>query len=442
MVEEIAVADFRRSAWIDSAVKRIDRRRLEELIVTMVDIPSPTGHERDLSSAMASVLATSGLESTIDVIDDQQANAAAQLSGDGSGASLLLYAPVDTHMGAEPAHDIPAIGKSLRFDMTPQARVIDDVVIGLGASNPKGQAACIVAAAEAISAAEIPLRGDLQVGLGAGGMPHGRSIDSTRAVGHGVGCAHLLDNHFSPDFAIIAKPSKGVIWQEVGLAWIRIVIEGEFSYAGTRHRGSYFNPILALGSVIDGLEDFFAEYTQSASRDLVSPQANLTAVRAGLTDRLAYIPALSELYVDMRIPPDVQPPDAIAALRKALDSIGRSVPGLNPEVDVLVLIPGTITDSHSWVVQSAIDAWESVEGRPHEPPTGGSGTTDGNILRGRGIPTARIGTPRMGRVPELPDDFSAGMNAINLAAMEKLTRKLIRIAIDTCTRRRTEVGLE
>ena len=46
-----------------------------------------------------------------------------------------------------------------------------DHVVGLGASNPKGHAAAVMAAAEAIAAAGIPLRGDLLVGLGAGGMP-------------------------------------------------------------------------------------------------------------------------------------------------------------------------------------------------------------------------------------------------------------------------------
>ena len=436
---EIPVADSHRSAWFESAARRVDRSRLENLLVTMVDIPSPTGYELDLSSAMASVLASAGLDSTVDVVDGQQASTAAQLTGSGSGASLLLYAPVDTHMAPDPADDVPIIGNALRFDMFPRARVIDDVVIGLGASNPKGQAACIVAAAEAIAAAKIPLRGDLQVGLGAGGMPHGHPADSDTPLGHGVGCAQLLDNHFSPDFAIIAKPSKGVIWQEVGLAWIRIAIEGEFSYAGTRHKGSYHNPILALGRLIDGLEDFFAEYTQAASRDMVAPQANLTAVRAGLTERLAYIPAVAELYVDLRMAPDTPPDDAVAALRQ---SLRQAAPGMDLEVDVLALIPGTATDRESWVVKSAIEAWESVEGRSHQPPTGGSGTTDGNVIRSRGIPTARIGTPRMGQVPELPDDFSTGMNAIDLTEMEKLTRKLIYIVIDVCTRTRDEVGLE
>lgn len=441
MPEETAVTESRR-VWIESASRLIDRRRLEQLIVTMVDIPSPTGYELDLSAAMASVLAGAGLESTVDVVEGQQANVAGLLNGEGSGASLLLYAPIDTHMAPDPSDDIPALGNTLRFDMIPQAKVTDDVVIGLGASNPKGQAACIVAAAEAISLAEVPLRGDLQIGLGAGGMPHDPPTKSARAMGHGVGCTHLLDNHFSPDFALIAKPSQGVIWQEVGLAWIRVTIEGEFSYAGTRHRGSYLNPILALGRVIDGLEDFFAEYTQSTSRDLVSPQASVTAVRAGLPERLAYIPAISELYVDMRIAPDVEPADAITRLSDSLHSIRKSIPEFKAAFEVLNLIPGTTTDPNSWIVKTAINAWETVEGARHNPPTGGSGTTDGNIIRGRGIPTARIGTPRMGQVPGLPDDFSAGMNAIDLVAMEKLTRKLIQIAIETCTRSRAEVGLE
>ncbi len=43
-------------------------------------------------------------------------------------------------------------------------------MIRIGCVEPKGHAVCIVAAAEAIAAAGIPLRGDLVLGFGAGGI--------------------------------------------------------------------------------------------------------------------------------------------------------------------------------------------------------------------------------------------------------------------------------
>ncbi len=63
-----------------------------------------------------------------------------------------------------------------------------------------------------------------------------------------------------------------------------------------------------------------------------------------------------------------------------------------------------------------------------------SGATDANILRNRGIPTVRVGMPK---VPDL--GFSEGMNTVDIREMERLTRLLIRVAVDVCTRPLGEV---
>jgi hypothetical protein len=92
-----------------------------------------------------------------------------------------------------------------------------------------------------------------------------------------------------------------------------------------------------------------------------------------------------------------------------------------------------------WVCRSAIAAWEAAEGREHEVIRGNSGATDANILRGRGIPTVRIGMPKVTDAP-FEIDFAMGMNTVDVRAMERLTRHLVRTAIDTITRSRSEVG--
>ena len=74
-----------------------------------------------------------------------------------------------------------------------------------------------------------------------------------------------------------------------------------------------------------------------------------------------------------------------------------------------------------------------MEGRAHEPIAGLSGATDANILRAAGVPTARVGLPKIGAHHfEHPIDFQLGMNAVDVADMERLTELLIRIAIASC----------
>lgn len=142
-------------AWAESAWRLITPERLTELVVGMVDIPSPTGEEAELAGWLTTTLDHAGLDAHYQVIDDRQANAVARLRGDGSGEDLLLYAPIDTLTVGDPEEDVPWVGPELRADMRPRAEVRGHHVLGLGASNPKGHGAAVVAAAEAIARAGI-----------------------------------------------------------------------------------------------------------------------------------------------------------------------------------------------------------------------------------------------------------------------------------------------
>ena len=79
-----------------------------------------------------------------------------------------------------------------------------------------------------------------------------------------------------------------------------------------------------------------------------------------------------------------------------------------------------------------------MTGSVHQVTVGTSGATDANILRNRGIPTARVGMPKVVDAP-FDVDFEMGMNAVDVHAMVELTRVLAFVAVDTCSRERGEV---
>ncbi len=209
-----------------------------------------------------------------------------RLRGDGSGPDLLLYAPIDTVTTGDPAEDLPWVGNELRADLTPHAQFDENYVIGLGASNPpKGHAVCIVAAAEAIAAAGIPLRGDLVLGFGAGGMPTNARPrcrkPPRRNTGQGVGCSFLLEQGVWADCALIAKPGWTVSWEEVGLAWFEITVHGLHTYVGSRHRLPYRNAITAAGEVVAKLEEWFPKYSAAHQTVWLRLRGSLPTSAAG-----------------------------------------------------------------------------------------------------------------------------------------------------------------
>jgi acetylornithine deacetylase/succinyl-diaminopimelate desuccinylase-like protein len=426
-------------ADLERAWAQIDADALARLDADLVSIPSPTGEERHIAEFLVERLGQAGLEATYQPIDERQGNAVGGLPGVGDGPSLLLYAPTDTAFSGAEQEDVPWIGETIRRDLKPDGLIEDGNIIGLGAENPKAYVTCVVAAAEAVARAGLRLRGSLLVGLGAGGMPTNRRPGLERYnAGQGSGCSFMLEQGLRGDFAILAKPGYAVSWEEVGLCWFRVRVKGDLGYTGIRHKVPYRNPILAAARVIDCLEAWFPEYTRRHTSGLVAPQGSIGAIQGGWTYKPAFIPAACELYVDLRLSPRSDPAQVDYEFGQALARIRADTPGLEVDHRMILSIPGTHTDPTSWVVQSLMRAWEQVEGRPHKPILNTSGATDAAILRGRGLPTARLGLPAVEVAAAYPG-FSMGV--ASAPAMERLTRCLVYAIVDTCTRSRSEVGL-
>lgn len=428
-------------AAIDTAWSAINRERLAALVTGLVDIPSPTGEEGQLAAWAAEQLSSHGVPAHAQWLDDRQANTVGELTGTGGGEDVLLYAPIDTLTVGDPEEDVPWIGPALREDMETKARVVGDYIMGLGASNPKGHAASVMAAVEAIKAARIELPGNLIVGLGAGGMPTNGRIArglTRHNAGQGSGCSFMLEQGVWADHAIIAKPGWAVAWEEVGLCWFEVEVEGNFSYVGSRHRMPYRNAIAHAARVILELEDWFDEYAERHTDGLVAPQGIVSAIEAGWPRMSAVTPAAARFYIDLRVSPRTPITEVRREFGAAIDRIVERNPDVTVRWRSRLTIPGTATPQDAPVVQAAIDAWEELAQQPHQPIVANSGATDANILRQKGLPTARIGMDRIGLGAPLPLDFPSGMNVVDLREAERLTRHLIHTAITLASRSRQD----
>jgi acetylornithine deacetylase/succinyl-diaminopimelate desuccinylase-like protein len=420
------------------ALAEIDRDRVAELCMAIVDVPSPTCGERPLAELIAADLGAAGIAAHVQPIDDEQANAWAVLGAPGEGPDVLLYAPIDTLTVGDAAEDVPWLAESLPDHALPSARRVGERIVGLGAHNPKGHAACIVAALEAVQRAEVPLTGRLLAGFGAGGMPTNARDGKRRNTGQGVGASFLLEQGVWADAAIIAKSGWAVSWEEVGLAWIDVTVAGIHTYVGARHRLPYRNPIVDAGRVAAHLEEWFPTYAANHAGELVEPQGIVGAARAGWWRMAAVVPAVAKLRVDLRLVPGQSPLDALRELDAALDPLRHGDDAIAVRAELALSIPGSRTPPDHWICRAAIAAWEHVAGSAHQPATATSGATDANILRNRGIPTVRIGLPKA-TDDGVELDFAAGMNTVDIDALDLLTRHLVTTVVDVGTRSRKDL---
>jgi acetylornithine deacetylase/succinyl-diaminopimelate desuccinylase-like protein len=146
---------------------------------------------------------------------------------------------------------------------------------------------------------------------------------------------------------------------------------------------------------------------------------------------------MCRFVVDLRTSPRSDPAGVRREFQAALDEIAEANPELELECDMVLSIPGTHTPEDAPVVVAAKRAWEEIAGCPHEPIVATSGATDANILRSRGLPTARIGMDRIGADAPMPLDFPSGMNIVDTREAVKLTRHIVHTAVALCTRERT-----
>lgn len=416
---------------IDRASAAIDSALVRDTVVGMVSIASPTGEEAPLARWLARHMAELGLAGRVQPIDATQANAVGRLHGTRPGADLLLYAPTDTFSTGNDDEDVPWVAPALRDDMRPNARVDGRFVVGLGASNPKGHGAAIIAAADALRRSGVHFSGSVALALCAGGMPTDARATATpmrESIGQGTGCAFYLDHGGWADGAIICKPGWAVHWEEVGLAWFELTVHGTYNYVGSRHRIPYVNPIVAAAPLVQRLDAWFQEYAERWTDGLVAPQGSFGSIRSGHPHLQSATPNECRIRFDLR----TSPRSTIGEVRREVESAVEAIAaaeGIEVDCELVLSIPGTWTDPDERIVRTAIAAWEDLEQRVHTPITGNSGATDANILRRHGIPTARVGMPKVGNDAPCPPDFARGMNVVDLDETSKLAALLVRAVI-------------
>lgn len=434
--------DPARQETLDKVLACLNPGRLRDLLASLVDIHSPTGAERAASEFIAGYLAgPAGIDARYHPVSEATGNAFGEIAGNGKGTGprLLLYAPIDTHI--DPGRDVPAVGRQLREDMIPQARVDGDLVFGLGASNPKCMVAGLTEVVHAVRESGVELHGDLAVGFAGGGMPW----CSTRRDGVGMssGIVSLLTHGAYPDFCVIMKPRPAIYPEEPGMAWFKVSVRGDYGYAGiTRGTPGFRSSIVPAATVIQEIERWLPAYTERNTSGTILPEAWISAVASGDGDKPAFPSATTEIFMDLRVSPRTSPAEVRRQFAEMIAGLRGRHPGIELDWEMYGSVPGGATDAGNWIIQSAQRGWELEEGRPYPGTPYQAGQTDGAMIRALGVPTARVGYPWP--PASIPPHLAPGLGGMGVASVDdvmKAVRMIAYTVIDTLTRSREELGL-
>ncbi|WP_322062909.1 acetylornithine deacetylase [Paraburkholderia sp. J63] len=435
--------DTARQALFERACAQVKPARLRELLADLVGIHSPTGAERPICDFIAARLDAMGLAAAVQPVTADSANVHGRLAGRGDGPSVMLYAPIDTHLEADEREDLPWAGRALSADMKPQASVRGDTVVGLGASNPKGMAAALIEAVHALAEAAPELRGDLVLAFAGGGMPV--RVAPRAHAGLSSGVMHLLTHGVSADFGVVLKPWDEIYYEHPGLCWFKVSVEGTMGYAGVpRGTPGFRSSIVPAACVIEQLEAWLPQYTRVHAAGQVEPQGWISAVRGGWPDRVAFPSAITEIYLDLRTTPAQTPADVLAEFSAQMREIARGVSEARIAWEMVASVPASRVDPDNWIVRSATRAWEHTHGGVRYPGAPRmSGQTDAAVMAKLGLPLVRVGYPWPGNAPAQPDcsEGLGGMGVMHVPDLLNAIKTVLYVVIDTCTRTRAQTGL-
>ena len=361
---------------------RIDERRLVELALRLVSTPSFTGSEQAAAELMRDELDGLGLQVQWQQVEDGRANVLATWPGAGGGPSLMFNGHLDTsYSGREPwLRDIPGF--------QPEGFERDGRIYGLGISNMKGAVAAYVEAVRALMDQGVRLKGDLMIAAVAGEIEKTQQGDDQGAEfrGYAAGSRYLVTHGGVADMCILGEPTENkVVLAHFGSLWLRLSTHGPFVHTAFSSGRQEENSIVRMGPVLKRVLEWLPEWEERMSYGDVRGVANVGGVEGGFGWRASRTPHRTDLFLDLRVPPDVPMAEARA---EALE-FARSLDDV--EAEVYVTAPGaTIAEGHP-LVAAIDDSHAEVFGEKPERDVV-RWFSDASVLTRYGIETVNYGT--------------------------------------------------
>jgi acetylornithine deacetylase len=433
------------------ALAAVSEARVVALLRRLVDVPSPTGDERACAEALAEYLDSVGVRAAVQPFGASRANVRARLAGQGDGVNLMFCGHLDTSGFGDPALDFALHGPTGPADL-PRSFVEDGIVFGLGAFNMKGGVAAAAEALTALAEAGATPRGDVLLGAVAGESEKAPvrgalcRFEGAAYEGGGVGAEWLVQHAPRPDAVVICEPSDcWVVNGQPGYVAAKIALDGRSAYMGAK--GPHFPGVSAIDAacaVVRALNDWEPRYREAHHLDcgmgVMYPNVTAGAIEGGWPFKPGHVPGVCNLYVDLRVPPQL---DATAALRQldAVVGVGAAVETVRGARYTLEVFanntPGALVPVEHPLVQRTLAARNAALGdvqerHPDEELVPGD---DGKLFARLGIPYVKCGP---GALTRFPGARRHGREWIEIEQLVRAARLYVRLALDLCDADRGE----
>jgi acetylornithine deacetylase len=360
----------------------IDERRLVELALRLVSTPSFTGAEQAAAVLVRDVFDELGLAVQWQQVEDGRANVVGTWAGAGDGPTLMFNGHLDTsYSGREPwLQGIPGF--------QPDGFERDGRIYGLGISNMKGALACYVEAVRSLIEDGVRVKGDVLIAAVAGEIEKTQQGDAQGAEyrGYAAGSRYLVGHGGAADVCILGEPTENkLVLAHFGALWLRLSTHGPFVHTAFSAGRRGENSIVKMHPVLSAVLEWLPSWEEEMSYGDVRGVANVGSIEGGFGWRASRTPHRTDLYLDLRVPPDVPMAEA---RRNALE-FARSLDDV--EAEVYVTAPGAEIDEGHPLVAALGEAHTEVFGAAPERDVT-RWFSDASVLTRYGIATVNYGT--------------------------------------------------
>ncbi len=373
----------------EAILAAVDERRLVDMAVETVSIPSPTGSEQAMGEYMRETLERLGLQVTWQEVEDGRPNVVGVWEGAGGGTSLMFNGHMDTsYSGSEPwLRGIPGF--------QPRGFVEEGHVYGLGISNMKGALCAYVEALHAIQEAGVRLKGDLLIAAVCGEIEKsqwGEEFGGREFRGYAAGSRFLASHGGVADMCILGEPTEQkIVLGHYGAIWLRLSTKGPFVHTAFSAGMLAQNSILRMREVLDAVLEWIPSWEERTAYGGKPGLVNVGAIKGGFAWRVSRTPPQTDLFLDVRVPPTMPMPQARGALLDFVRELRARFPDYGIESELYVTAPGAeIAEDHP-LVAAIDDAHSQVFGRPPERDTV-RWFSDASALTRYGVDSVNYGT--------------------------------------------------
>jgi acetylornithine deacetylase/succinyl-diaminopimelate desuccinylase-like protein len=211
-----------------------------------------------------------------------------------------------------------------------------------------------------------------------------------------TGLESHLRTHPLPAAAIVAKAGPdGVLWDEPGAFYVRVRVRTTRGAMLARDRAVPAGGLPThLGEILTAIERWRTRFIgDHDSGGQSGREAGVGAVQCGSSRKPDLLPAVADVFLYVVTRSDDSYDDVTDHLGDHLRSELSAGPLGVCDIEITrsdAPDAARTPSSHPFVV-SAVDEWERRHGRPVPAITGWTGSTEGSLLRARGVATIRTG---------------------------------------------------